>query len=152
VVHPLQATGALPGSGRRVAACLPWGLLSAVAARSVSVTSPCEEVTMPRYLMCARFEPEGAKGVLASGGTARRDAIEATTRGLGGRMESFDFAFGDDDVYTIVELPDHASAAALALTVNSFGRSRVRTTVLLTPEEIDAASGKSVSYTPPGGS
>lgn len=65
-------------------------------------------------------------------------------------MVTFDFAFGDDDVFTICELPDNKAAAALALTVNSTGLTRVRTVVLISPEEVDAASKQDVSYTPPG--
>src|SRR5438128_613383 len=103
---------------------------------------------MPRYLYKARYETEGVKGVLSGGGTARRTAIEKTVAELGGRVETFDFAFGEDDVYVIVELPDHASAAAVALTVNASGRTKVSTTVLLSPEEIDAAAHQKVSYAP----
>jgi uncharacterized protein with GYD domain len=50
----------------------------------------------------------------------------------------------------IVDLPDNESAAAVALTVNSAGGAAVRTVVLLTPEEVDAAAKRSVDYRPPG--
>jgi uncharacterized protein with GYD domain len=65
-------------------------------------------------------------------------------------METFDFAFGEDDVFTLCELPDNKAAAALALAVNSAGLAHVRTVVLMTPEEIDAATKQDVSYLPPG--
>ena len=55
------------------------------------------------------------------------------------------------DVYTIVELPDHTAAAAVALAVNASGAVNLRTVVLLSPEEIDAAAQQTVGYTPPGG-
>lgn len=105
---------------------------------------------MSRYLFIASYGPDGVKGVLSKGGTARRGAIEKTAADLGGRMESFDFAFGEADVYTIIDLPDHRAAAALALTVNADGRASVKTVVLLTPEEIDGATHIGVSYAPPG--
>jgi uncharacterized protein with GYD domain len=105
---------------------------------------------MPRYLFIASYASEGAKGVLSKGGTARRTAIEKSVADLGGRLDTFDFAFGEDDVYTTAELPDNAAAAALALTVNADGRTRVKTVVLLTPEEVDAAAGRTVSYSAPG--
>ncbi|HEY7046059.1 MAG TPA: GYD domain-containing protein [Jatrophihabitantaceae bacterium] len=105
---------------------------------------------MPRYLFIASYGSEGAKGVLSKGGTARRSAIEKTVSEMGGRLEAFDFAFGGDDVYATADLPDHAAAAALALTVNADGRTRVKTVVLLTPEEVDAAAQRTVSYTAPG--
>lgn len=69
---------------------------------------------------------------------------------MGGRLESLYFAFGDHDVYVIADLPDNESAAAVALTVNSAGGAAVRTVVLLTPEEVDAAAKRSVDYRPPG--
>ena len=105
---------------------------------------------MPRYLVEATYTKEGVKGVQSAGGTARREAVAAALEGLGGRLESFDFAFGDSDAYVIAEVPDNESAAALALTVNAMGGAVVKTTVLLTPEEIDLAAEKSVRYQPPG--
>ena len=40
--------------------------------------------------------------------------------------------------------------AAVALTVNASGGATVKTVVLLTPEEVDAAAKRSVEYRPPG--
>jgi len=105
---------------------------------------------MPRYLFIANYGPDGAKGVLAKGGTARRTAVEKMVADVGGRLETFDFAFGADDVYTIVELPDNRAAAAIGLSVNADGRTRLKTVVLLTPEEVDAASQQTVTYSAPG--
>jgi uncharacterized protein with GYD domain len=105
---------------------------------------------MPKYLIEASYTLEGVKGVQRAGGTSRRDAIATLAESAGGRMESFYFAFGDRDVYTVVELPDNEAAAAVAMTVNSSGAVAVRTTVLLTPEEVDAAAKVSVDYRPPG--
>lgn len=105
---------------------------------------------MSRYLFIARYASEGAKGVLTKGGSARRTAVEKAVTDLGGHVETFDFAFGEDDVYTIVDLPDNRAAAALAMTVNSDARTHVRTVVLMTPEEIDAASQQKIAYAAPG--
>jgi uncharacterized protein with GYD domain len=105
---------------------------------------------MPRYLFAGRYSPQGSKGVLAGGGTARRAAIEKMVLDLGGRMETFDFAFGSDDVYTIVELPDARTATAIALAVNGSGAVSLRTVVLVTPEEVDAAGQVQPNYQPPG--
>jgi uncharacterized protein with GYD domain len=69
---------------------------------------------------------------------------------LGGTVESFHFAFGDDDAYVIVDMPDNVSVAAVAMTINASGAVTAKTTVLLTPEEVDQAAQKSVDYTPPG--
>ncbi len=106
---------------------------------------------MPKYLIEAVYTADGAKGLLDKGGTARRKAVEAAAKSVGGSLEHFYFAFGDTDVFAVVDLPDHASAAALALTVSSSGGVEATTKVLLTPEELDAASRSSTDYRPPGG-
>jgi uncharacterized protein with GYD domain len=106
---------------------------------------------MPKFLFEASYTTEGIKGVQAAGGSSRRDAIAAMAEGVGGKLESFHFAFGGSDAYVIVELPDNESAAAVALTTNAAGGASVKTTVLLTPEEVDAAANRSVDYRPPGG-
>jgi uncharacterized protein with GYD domain len=106
---------------------------------------------MPKYLIEASYTLEGVKGVQSAGGSSRRDVVAKVAESVGGSMECFYFAFGEHDVYTIVDLPDNESAAAVALTVNAAGGARIRTMVLLTPEEVDAASKASVEYRPPGG-
>jgi uncharacterized protein with GYD domain len=105
---------------------------------------------MSRYMFIARYDSAGAQGVIAKGGRARASAIEKAAADLGGRMETFDFAFGEDDVYTLCELPDNKAAAAIALAVNSAGLAHVRTVVLMSPEDIDAATKQSVTYAAPG--
>ncbi len=105
---------------------------------------------MAKYLLEVSYLPEGAKGILKEGGSKRRQVVEAAINANGGKLEAFYFAFGKTDAYLIVDVPDHVSAAASALVVNASGAASVRTTVLLTPEEIDQASKKGFSYAPPG--
>jgi uncharacterized protein with GYD domain len=104
---------------------------------------------MPRFMFIANYSAEAAKGLMSAGGTARRTAVEKMVTGLGGRMESFDFAFGNDDLYILAELPDNTAATAVALTVNSTGMVSVRTVVLVTPAEVDAAGQIHPDYQPP---
>ena len=106
---------------------------------------------MARYLVIGSYTPEGAKGVLKEGGSGRRDAARTAIESVGGTLEAFYFGFGSDDWYVIADLPDHSSAAAVGLTVGATGTSRARTIVLLTPEEVDAATRMSPSFRPPGG-
>ncbi len=106
---------------------------------------------MPKYLWQASYNSDGVKGVVKEGGSGRRDAIESLITGAGGTLEAFYFSFGDDDVVVIADLPDEETATAIALTVNSGGAVSLKTTVLLTPEEVDAAAKRSVEYRPPGG-
>jgi len=76
--------------------------------------------------------------------------VEQTVKALGGKLEAFYFAFGQTDVYLIVDLPDSASVAALSLAVNATGGVKLTTTPLMMPEEMDVASKKSVQYRAPG--
>jgi uncharacterized protein with GYD domain len=105
---------------------------------------------MPKYLLRASYTTEGLKGLLKEGAAKRREVVAQLTQSLGGTMEAFYFAFGDDDVYVIAEVPDNVTVSALSLTVNASGTVKVKTTVLLTPEEVDQAAKMTVNYRPPG--
>jgi uncharacterized protein with GYD domain len=105
---------------------------------------------MPKYLIQASYTLDGVKGIQSAGGSARRDAVAALAESVGGSLESFYFAFGDADVYTVVDLPDNAAATAVALTVNAAGGATVKTVVLVAPEEVDSAAQRSADYRPPG--
>jgi uncharacterized protein with GYD domain len=69
---------------------------------------------------------------------------------LGGELESYYFGFGEYDVHAILDLPDNEAAAAVALAVDAAGGATAKTTVLLTPEQIDEAGKRSAGYRPPG--
>jgi uncharacterized protein with GYD domain len=103
-----------------------------------------------KYLFTGSYTLEGGRGLLAEGGSSRRGAVDKTAASVGGTVESFHFAFGGDDFFIITDLPDNAAAAALALTVSASGAVNVRTVVLLTPEEVDAATRLSPAYRAPG--
>jgi uncharacterized protein with GYD domain len=105
---------------------------------------------MPKYLIKASYTSEGAKGLLKDGGSKRREIAEQAMKSAGGKMEAFYFAFGDTDVFLIVDAPDHASVSAASLAINASGAVRTETVVLITPEEIDQAAKKSVTYRAPG--
>ena len=105
---------------------------------------------MRKFLIKASYTAEGVKGLLKVGGTNRKQAVEKMLSGLGGKMEAFYYAFGDHDVYAIGEVPDDASLAAFALTINASGLVTISTTILLSPEEIDKATKVSVDYRSPG--
>jgi uncharacterized protein with GYD domain len=105
---------------------------------------------MAKYLFEARYTAEGAKGLAREGGSARRAAVAKLAEGLGGKLETFYFAFGDVDVYAIIDTPDSVTAAAAALAINQSGAVTVKTVVLMSPEDVDKAAKKSVTYRPPG--
>ena len=105
---------------------------------------------MPKYLLDVNYTHDGIRGVRAQGGSARQAAAQTAAESVGGTVESFFFAFGGTDVYVIADLPDNVAAAALALAVTAAGGATVKTIVLLTPADVDAAVGREVSYRPPG--
>jgi uncharacterized protein with GYD domain len=105
---------------------------------------------MPKYLAVASYTSEGIKGLTKAGGVSRRAVVEKLLKSLGGRLEAFYFAFGENDAYLILDVPDNLTAAAISLAVAGAGATRMKTIELLTPEEIDRAMEKHVEYVPPG--
>lgn len=105
---------------------------------------------MPKYLVVATYSAEGMKGVLREGGSERRKMIADMAKNLDGELESFYYAFGDNDVYSIVDLPDNVTAAAMAAHISAGGKARCSITVLVTPEEMDKAARTKMYYRPPG--
>jgi uncharacterized protein with GYD domain len=105
---------------------------------------------MPTYLLRGSYTSEGAKGLAKDGGTKRRAAVQQMVEKAGGKLHTFYFAIGESDVYSIAEFPDVATAVAVSLAANASGAVHLKTTVLLSPEEFDAAAKKSIGYRPPG--
>lgn len=105
---------------------------------------------MGKYLFQGNYVDDGMKGLLQEGGSSRRDAASAAMGTVGGTIESFYYAFGDTDVYGIVDFPDEASAVAVSLLINGSGAVRISLTPLIEPEVLDEAAKKSPSYRAPG--
>lgn len=107
---------------------------------------------MAKFLLKVRYTGEGLEGVMRDGGSARRAAADALAKEIGGAVESFHFAFGDDDAFVICDLPDNKAAARLAMTVSASGRVAITTVPLITVDEVDEiAAQRRLAYTPPGG-
>lgn len=105
---------------------------------------------MAKYLIHGNYVDDGIKGLMKEGGSSRRAEITKLVESVGGSLESIYYAFGDTDVYVIVDLPDNVTAAGLSLITNASGAVTVGVTVLLTPEEMDAAAQMTPAYRPPG--
>lgn len=105
---------------------------------------------MPKFLIKASYNPDGVRGLIKDGGSKRRAVVQKLIEGAGGKLEAFYYAYGDDDAVIIADLPDATSGLALSLTVNATGAVRLTTIPLITPEEIDAASKKTIDYKAPG--
>lgn len=109
---------------------------------------------MPKYLIQGSYTVEGLKGLLKEGGSKRREATEQGLKAIGGTLEAYYFAFGDNDYYLIVDLPDNVNATTANLVANATGVIKNTTTVLITPEEVDRAVDQAAKvageYRPPG--
>jgi uncharacterized protein with GYD domain len=105
---------------------------------------------MPVYLWQASYQAEGTKGLMKEGGSKRRQYVQQLVEKSGGKLLAFYFAFGEIDAVGLTEFPDHATALSHSMAVNASGAVRLRTTPLLTPEEVDAAAKKTIAYRPPG--
>jgi uncharacterized protein with GYD domain len=116
----------------------------------MKVTPERKEMPMPKYLWEVSYSSEGMKGVMKEGGTSRRNMVEKLTQNMGGSLEAFYFAFGKNDAYVIADMPSNVDVASVAMTVGAAGAATVNTVVLLTPEEVDDATQKTVEYRPPG--
>jgi uncharacterized protein with GYD domain len=105
---------------------------------------------MPKYLISANYTSAGLQGVRDAGAKSRVDSVATTLEAMGGRLESFHFAFGDADVYAIAEAPDDEAVAAVSMAINTSGAVSITTTKLLTAEQVDEALRRTVDYHPPG--
>src|SRR4029434_8780108 len=100
---------------------------------------------MPKYLIQASYTADGIQGLLKDGGSKRRAAAEQAIKGLGGSIEAFYFAFRATEAVVSADAPDDQSGAAASHAVTASGAVRTKITVLMTPEEMDQATKKSVS-------
>ncbi len=105
---------------------------------------------MPKYMIHASYTAEGTKGLIRDGGVTRREAAKEMIESLGGTMESFYYALGEDDAFVIVDLPDQASLVAAVLAIGASGLVTGKTTALFSAEEMDEATKKIPNYQGPG--
>ena len=108
---------------------------------------------MAHYLIQVSYSKEGI-GQLVANPQDREAAVRPIVEGMGGKLLSLYYAFGEYDAIVIAELPDNATAAALAMAVGgSAGIASYRTTPLLTVSEAMEAMRKAggTGYRSPAG-
>ena len=105
---------------------------------------------MTKFLWHGSYSQAGAKGLIADGGTKRRSDVEQALAGVGGSLEAIYWAFAEDDYYAIVDFPDRVSEAAVNLATTAAGLVEVKSVVLMTTEELDEATQRSIGYSVPG--
>jgi len=105
---------------------------------------------MAKFLISASYTSDGTRGLLQEGGSGRKNAIQKALQSLGGSLDAMYFAYGENDVVLIADVPDAVSGLALSLAANASGTVSVKTTPLITIEEMDDACKKVVMYRPAG--
>ena len=105
---------------------------------------------MSKFLVRSNYSAGGVKGLMKEGGSARKAAVHKAVEALGGKVEAFYFAYGDSDAFVICDFPDAASGLAMVMAVNASISATCTSVPLITPEEVDAACKKTVSYRAPG--
>lgn len=105
---------------------------------------------MPKYLIQASYTAEGLKGLAKDKASSRKAAVQAAIKLLKGKLESFHFALGSDDAVLIVDVPDNIAIAALSISAGATGLVNIRTTALLTVDEVDQALALPMKYRAPG--
>ena len=108
---------------------------------------------MPHYLLQVAYTGDAWGNQIKSPQNVI-DRVRPAIEGLGGRIESAFYAFGEYDVIAILEFPDNVSAGAFSLAAAAGGAIKaIKTTPLMTVEEgmemMRKAGG--AGYRPPGG-
>lgn len=105
---------------------------------------------MPKYLAKGTFTRDGLKGLRSAGAVSRVEMNRIAVESLGGTLECYYYAFGDHDIYAIVDFPDDEAAACASIAVNAVGAVQVDMVKLLTAEQVDVAMKRTPEYRPPG--
>ena len=105
---------------------------------------------MPKYMFQASYTAAGIQGLRKDKASGRKAAVQAAIKSMGGKLEAFYYAFGSDDVVLIADLPGNAVAAAVAVTTAGTGAVTIRTTPLITVDEMDEALAMEGKYRAPG--
>ena len=107
---------------------------------------------MPLYLGRFAYTSDAIKALVDNPQDRAKAAAEAA-ESLGAKLIGLWYAFGEFDGVFLVEAPDNATAAALAMLAGGSGAlARTETTVLLTMDEAQEAMRKAAGATfrPPG--
>jgi uncharacterized protein with GYD domain len=107
---------------------------------------------MPLYLGRFKYSTDAMQALIGEP-QDRSVAAREVAESLGGRLIGFWFAFGEFDGAYVMEAPDNATAAALAMKIGAAGAiADVETTVLLEMDEAQEAMRKAAAatYHPPG--
>jgi uncharacterized protein with GYD domain len=106
---------------------------------------------MARYLLQVDLKPE-AYATMMQNPQDRAEAVRPIFEAVGGSLEEYYFAVGENTVYVVCEVPDPASQEALTMAVLAGGAiTSIKTTGILTAQEAMDVMKKAgdVVYRPP---
>jgi len=104
---------------------------------------------MPKYLVQGSYTDHGLQGLLKDGGSSRQAMVAKLAEEMGGKLDVFYFAFGEDDFVIILDLPSNIDMAATAIVAQASGMVQSRVTVLMDPKDVDEAVKRKVDFHPP---
>ena len=107
-----------------------------------------KEVQRAKYMLKASYTVEGTRGLMKEGGSRAVQPLQTAVEGMGGRMEVLLLYLGRAGRSRDRRRPDLVTITALSWRSMQQVAFRVSTSVLVTPEQIDEAAKKSVSYAP----
>jgi uncharacterized protein with GYD domain len=109
---------------------------------------------MAKFAMFFSYTPNTWAQMMKNPGD-RLAASRAAIEPLGGRIEALYFMFGEWDGFSIIEVDDSDTAAAISIGISSTGAfSKVETRQLIAPEDLPAVLNRAAAgverYSPPG--
>ena len=105
---------------------------------------------MAKYLYRLQYTKAGLEGTVKEGFKKREAFFRKNVEGLGGTTESAYWAYGDEDIFIVVDFPQTEAATGLSLALGLTGSFRVTTTPLLTAKDMDAGAKRMPAYRAPG--
>jgi uncharacterized protein with GYD domain len=107
---------------------------------------------MPLFMSRFGYTPETWAGLVRSPEN-REETVRRMLEGTGCKLHNIWYAFGEADGFALIEAPDNATAAGLAVAITSSGAFRTfETSVVMTQDELLRALEKAgdFAYAAPG--
>jgi len=107
---------------------------------------------MPLYMSTFEYKPE-VWAELVANPENRTETVSRILQDAGCKLKGLWYAFGNSDCFALIEAPDNATSASIAIAISASGAFRkFETTVLMTQDELLNALRKAqdVAYVAPG--
>ena len=103
---------------------------------------------MPQFLIQFNYVSQAKRALIDHPEVDHAAQAGKMVASLGGKLLGYWYSFGNFDGVVLVEAPDHSTVAAITMAIGATGEvSRMETTVLITMEEAQKATGKAATAT-----